>query len=1763
MIRRSDEQAREGSGAKRVARWVGYALALFVVLAAASPAAAVDCSQYPGGILDGFAGGVAPTQIKIDRHCTIRNFPASNPLDTNFSFLTQPGQTNQRWLVVFDNVVHTGQMACNSVAGHIIWFTNGSSTAIQEGCQNLLIPVEKIDKQNPAGTTTAAVGVPFTYTLTMPVLYDPGTGTVINSSGSLNDLHSVVLRDDLNATGVDLSYVSHTAYWQGSGTPVAHTFSNVGGVLTWDNFPIVPAGEQIIVELTVVLNPTPINAVGTQFVNTSSWSFGRLIDGEFFEPLPGENGITQPLTIAAPDLVMTKTGPATLNLGQTGSFTLDVQNNGTSDAWNATIVDRMPDGPNGGTCDTTPVIQSARVFASDGVTPVPGKNALNPGDYSFGYSAAPTCELTLTMTTADGVVGPGERLIISYDTRLDANTQTGVSLTNVAGLTEWFNDDPGNPGRIPFTRTLTNGTVGTLDHEDAHTLTTVLAGFFFEKTVANLTSGASPAGSAAPGDTLRYTLRLQTTTGAMNGLTFADDLGVMNALPVFVPGSLTLVPGSIPPGADTSNTNPSGGTNGAGLLDVRNLDVPANSEISIQFDITLAGGLADGVIVTNQADLIDTAKIADSDDPNVNGQADPAIPGDEDPTRLVIASIPGPPLIKANTQPTAAVGEAFRYSITVPDAPYVTDLYDVRIIDDFTASAADLRLLGVTKISGSGSWTPINTGSATNAVIEDPSGGIDIPAGEQIVIELTVVLENTGTNTTGLAFTNTADYDFNSADDDPVTRTSGQPGTTAAMTIVGPDTLNVVKTGPAAMQLGAPGSYRIDAQNTGTGPAWNMTLVDQLPSTAAGGTCDTPPSVNAVQVFQSNGTTPVSGVLTQGTDYTVLTRPSPVCELEITIVSAAGTVGPGERLIVDYQVLLDLNTQDGVSLINVAGATQWFSADAANPGGAHRRTYTRALTDGTVGTADHEDAHTTSTTLAQLMFEKTVSNLTTGQSPATTASPGDTLRYRLYVENVGAVGLPDFGVRDELDRLNVPAVFEPATLALVTVPAGADTSGTSPTGGAAGTGLLDVRSLALPGPGDSLVIEFDVTLAGVIANGTNATNQSQLVVAGTTILDSDDPNVNGQALPLVPNDEDPTQVAITSAPAFRVEKTSADLTADPAVLLAGETLRYTLRIENVGGDHSTDARLRDAVPVNTSYVAGSTTLNGVAVADAAGGGSPLATATGIAIQSPGAPSSGVMLADTTLGNDVAVVTFDVIVDVTVPDGTVISNQGFVSALAGGVVGQPSDDPGTPTPDDPTLDVVGNAPLLFAPKSVVLGNDVASNGIVDPLDTLHYTIVVMNNGNVPATAATLSDAVPANTTYVAGSTLQNGLAVADGPGSSSPLIGGLAISSSDLTPPLPAPGAGVLSPGQSATIEFDLLVNAGTPPGTLISNQAIVATAELASLLTDGDGNPATGPEPTVVVVGGGQQLSITKQVTVVGGGPALAGGQLEYEVRVTNIGSLAATNVVITDDLDMPVAGQLAYVGGSATLDGLTAGITVVGSLLTADFSSTYGPLATGATAVLRFRADIAAGLATGTTITNTAVVTWNAATQNASASVSIDVGGMPGVGVLNGSAWHDADFDDARGAGELVLAGWTVELARNGTTVQTTTTDAAGDWTLTGLSPNDTNGDSYEVVFIAPGASATTAPLGLADSPFTNAPATHQCDHRAAGREPPEPEPADRPERRRVRRAHARACRGRHAHARRRGHEYAASDRLLRRRGTAGSGDARRGLLQIRSELR
>ena len=93
------------------------------------------------------------------------------------------------------------------------------------------------------------------------------------------------------------------------------------------------------------------------------------------------------------------------------------------------------------------------------------------------------------------------------------------------------------------------------------------------------------------------------------------------------------------------------------------------------------------------------------------------------------------------------------------------------------------------------------------------------------------------------------------------------------------------------------------------------------------------------------------------------------------------------------------------ALTNIAGATEWFSLDVSDANNTpYARTYTRVITDGTVDTLDHEDAHTVLEYTPPLFtFEKTAVNVTTGEDPATVATPGDTIRYTLRDKRIGLI----------------------------------------------------------------------------------------------------------------------------------------------------------------------------------------------------------------------------------------------------------------------------------------------------------------------------------------------------------------------------------------------------------------------------------------------------------------------------------------------------------------------------------------------------------------------------------------------------------------------------------------------------------------------------------------------------------------------------------------------------------------------------------------
>ncbi|MEJ2507941.1 MAG: DUF11 domain-containing protein [Gammaproteobacteria bacterium] len=653
-----------------------------------------------------------------------------------------------------------------------------------------------------------------------------------------------------------------------------------------------------------------------------------------------------------------------------------------------------------------------------------------------------------------------------------------------------------------------------------------------------------------------------------------------------------------------------------------------------------------------------------------------------------------------------------------------------------------------------------NIGSATNLeLVDNASGGLDIPANDQLIVDITVVLtDDTTNNTPGKSFTNTANYTYDVINDDTGTVTNGAAGASGAVTIVAPN-LIMTKTGPANMRLGVAGTFTLDVQNNGGADAWDTVITDVLPyvtTSPSGGMCSTAPTIVSAGIYDSSGTTLVKS-LTSGTDY----------NYTITMTST-GVIPAGDHLIINYSTSLDPGTASNMSLTNIAGATQYKSADPSGSSFVH--TYNNTLgtaTEATASNTDFQDAFTVVTTAPTLTFTKDVYDVTTS-SPGTSAHPGDTLRYTLTINNTGTVDANNFDLTDDLDNLNSTAMFVPGSLVVTSIPSGAiDASNAG--GGSKGTGYVSISGLTVPA-GASITIEYTVQLTAVIDNGTVVLNQAQIAAPTIVAQLSDDPNTTTA--------HDPTHTTINSAPKFQIYKTSADLTGSSTILLAGDTLRYSITVKNIGDENAINALLKDQIPANTTYVAGSTTLNGNKVSDVSGA-SPLQN--GMLINSLADTTPGHMPADSSGSTaNIARITFDVTINAGVVSGTVISNQGFLTgsgAGSGAFNEQPSDDPNTATLNDPTLNVIGNVPLIDAIKTVSLKTDVNGNGYVDAGDVLEYTIKVTNYGKVQASGVTLTDAVPANTTYYPNSTTLNTLAVAE----PTPGVSPLAASTPDTMP----------------------------------------------------------------------------------------------------------------------------------------------------------------------------------------------------------------------------------------------------------------------------------------------------------------------------------------------------------------------------------------------
>ncbi|MEO8395382.1 MAG: SH3 domain-containing protein, partial [Chloroflexota bacterium] len=321
------------------------------------------------------------------------------------------------------------------------------------------------------------------------------------------------------------------------------------------------------------------------------------------------------------------------------------------------------------------------------------------------------------------------------------------------------------------------------------------------------------------------------------------------------------------------------------------------------------------------------------------------------------------------------------------------------------------------------------------------------------------------------------------------------------------------------------------------------------------------------------------------------------------------------------------------------------------------------------------------------------SNLGATKTVSGTFEPGQTVTYTVTLTNNGRGTQNDNSGDEFSDTL-------PAQLTLLAANAPSGTAGT--------TGNTATWNGSISPKGGSVTITITATInAG--SGGQTVSNQ------GTANYDSDGNGSNespvltddpGTAAPL-----DPTSFTVL-APDVSVSKTATDLNG--GVLVSGDMLRYTITVGNSGGAAAQNVSLTDAIPANTTYIPGTTTLNTVALADTPTDIMPF--------------SSGGSLGTLTAGGSATVV-FDVLLDQPLADGvSEIDNQASVS-------GDNFAEAASPQVASP---VVNGLTILkqFDASHLAFGD---STG-------LHFTLV-NPAGNPAVTGLAFSDVLPGGLSFV--------------------------------------------------------------------------------------------------------------------------------------------------------------------------------------------------------------------------------------------------------------------------------------------------------------------------------------------------------------------------------------------------------------------------------
>jgi uncharacterized repeat protein (TIGR01451 family) len=299
-----------------------------------------------------------------------------------------------------------------------------------------------------------------------------------------------------------------------------------------------------------------------------------------------------------------------------------------------------------------------------------------------------------------------------------------------------------------------------------------------------------------------------------------------------------------------------------------------------------------------------------------------------------------------------------------------------------------------------------------------------------------------------------------------------------------------------------------------------------------------------------------------------------------------------------------------------------------------------------------------------------------------------------------------------------------------------------------------------------------------------------------------------------------------------LSKSDGGITADP-----GGTIPYTLTVRSQGSATAVASVLRETVPAATTFNAAASSPGWSCSGTAAGSTCSFS----LGDLSPGAVIAKVfaVTADLPFPTGLTQVTNTATVSTTSQEANLANNSATIS---------------TPVrPGNPDLRLV---------KSL-------AGGAATPGSTLLYSLTLTNLGNATARAASLTETVPANTAFVAGSSTSGWTCSPDTNAGASCAL-----------------AAGDLVPNQATTATFAVRLVNPLPAG-------VTAVANSACSTTTTTGDPTANNCSTVTTPAQGTPaLSLKKTLTSGSGTP---GATLVFTLTTTNNGNQGAAGVVLTE----------------------------------------------------------------------------------------------------------------------------------------------------------------------------------------------------------------------------------------------------------------------------